>query len=271
VFGGGHHEGAVFNTVEAYDTGSDTWSGRANMPTARVFAAAATAPSGKIYVAGGSTSVDSSTALDAMEEYNPATNSWTTRAPMPTARLGLALVAAPNGKLYAIGGYSTSAQQALGFVEEYDPTTDQWTRRADMPSARTRFGAALGLDGKIYATGGDLGGFAPQPSLEVYDPIANTWTTRTPLPTARSDIAAATAGNGRIYVVGGFITQGELSLVEEYTPATDSWVRRDDMQDRRRVPGLVTGANGRLYAIGGFGGTAQFGTTLDTIEEGTPF
>ncbi len=270
VFGGGQPDVLAFNTVEAYDPVTNTWTARANMPTARQELAAATAPNGRIYVAGGAASRADAVALTTLEEYDPITNTWASRAPMPTARIGLALVTAPNGRLYAIGGYSTAANTALSHVEEYDPTTNQWTRRADMPTPRTRFGATLGSDGRIYAVGGDFGGFAPQATLEVYDPIANSWQTRAPMPSARPEGAAATAANGRIYVVGGFLNNVELRLVEEYTPATDSWVRRADMLDRRRGPGLAA-ANGRLYAIGGFGGTGEFGDTLNSVEEGTLF
>jgi hypothetical protein len=270
VFGGGHHGGDVFNVVEAYDPSTNTWSTRASMPTARVRLAAATAPGGTIFVVGGATASGvNGVALTALEAYDPVTNTWTTRAPMPTARYGLALVTAPNGRLYAIGGYSTSADQALGFVEEYNPATDQWVRRADMPTARVHFGATLGPDGRVYVAGGDLGGFSPQTALEVYNPATDTWETETPIPTARPEVAAATAA-ARIFVVGGLQINDELRLVEEYSTDTDTWVRRSDMIDRRRAPVLVT-ASGRLYAIGGFGGSDLFGTTINSVEEGTPF
>jgi len=51
-----------------------------------------------------------------VEEYDPATNTWATKAPMPTARGRLGLAAAGNAKLYAVGG--DSPETAL---EEYTP------------------------------------------------------------------------------------------------------------------------------------------------------
>src|SRR2546423_12290840 len=64
---------------------------------------AAVEAGGKIYVVGGC----ASGRLNDVEEYDPASNTWTTKAPMPTARYGLAAAEA-GGKIYAIGGDSSS-------------------------------------------------------------------------------------------------------------------------------------------------------------------
>jgi hypothetical protein len=62
-----------------------------------------------------------------VEEYDPATNTWTTKAPMPTARESLGLAAASNGKIYAVGGAVMSIHgvhfegHPLATVEEYTP------------------------------------------------------------------------------------------------------------------------------------------------------
>lgn len=57
---------------------------------------------GKLYVAGGMTSEGE--LLDSVEEYDPAANRWTLKAPMPSARAHLALTAL-DGRLYALGGF----------------------------------------------------------------------------------------------------------------------------------------------------------------------
>ena len=62
--------------------------------------------------------------LSTVEEYDPTTNRWRSRSPMPTARNHL-LAAAVNGRIYAIGGRLGSAQIRVAddtnIVEEYDP------------------------------------------------------------------------------------------------------------------------------------------------------
>ncbi|PYJ61740.1 MAG: hypothetical protein DME24_05770, partial [Verrucomicrobia bacterium] len=54
-----------------------------------------------------------------VEGYDPASNTWTTKAPMLTARYYLA-AAEVGGKIYAIGGASSSGA-SLNVVEAYTP------------------------------------------------------------------------------------------------------------------------------------------------------
>lgn len=56
-----------------------------------------------------------------VKEYDPANNTWTTKASMSTARVGPA-AAAVNGKIYAIGGYDNTGNP-VATVEEYDLST----------------------------------------------------------------------------------------------------------------------------------------------------
>ena len=90
-------------------------------------------------------------AVNNLEVYNPATDTWSVLAPMPTARYGLALVAA-SGRLYALGGSSTPGQ-ALATVESYDPIANSWRTEPSMPTARALVGATV-LDGTIRDSGG---------------------------------------------------------------------------------------------------------------------
>src|SRR5262249_10045612 len=124
------------------------------MPTARLRLAAAPAPNRELYATGGATSTSILIVrLATVEEYDPATNTWATKASMPTARSGLGVAAAPNGNLYAIGGAGSTG--FLTTAEEYDPATNTWATKAPMPTARDRLGVAAAPNGKLYATGGD--------------------------------------------------------------------------------------------------------------------
>lgn len=59
---------------------------------------------GKLYAVGGLTvGGEVGAVLDTVEEYDPATDSWTNKAPLSRSRVGAGLAAASNGKLYAIG------------------------------------------------------------------------------------------------------------------------------------------------------------------------
>ena len=133
----------------------NAWVAKAPIPTARDGATAATV-NGRIYVVGGRIRDDYAippveTFFATNEEYDPATNIWATRAPMPTARNQPAS-GVVNGKIYVMGGRTTGLSQ-LDVNEEYDPLTIAWTTKAPMPTARAYLGGngAAVVNGKIYA------------------------------------------------------------------------------------------------------------------------
>ncbi len=168
VIGGGNGV-SWLTTVEEYDPATNTWATRASMPTARGDMGVAAASNGKIYVIGGfyGPTYVPGTYLATVEEYDPATNTWATRASMPTARDGLGVVVASNGKIYAIGGQNVT-DGYLAIVEEYDPATDTWATRASMLTARFGLGAAKASNGELYAIGGYNGGWLT--AVEEYSP-----------------------------------------------------------------------------------------------------
>src|SRR5438034_55242 len=128
----------------------------------------------------------------------PGSGSWTTKAPMPTARYGLG-VAAVNGILYAVGGANVGA--SVERMGADDPVTNTWTTKAPMPTARYGLGVAA-VNGILYAVGG-ASVSAILATLEAYDPVTNTWTTKAPMPTARVYLGVDGI-IGTLYAVGGF-------------------------------------------------------------------
>ncbi len=211
---GGVGGGVYTNTVESYN--GTSWSPKASMSVSRDLLAAA-ASNGKIYAIGGRTSHSPTVLTSTVEEYDPATNAWTTKSPMPTARNYLVAATASNGKIYAIGG-SNSSGTVLATVEEYNPATNTWTTKSPMSTARADAAAAAAPDGKIYVIGGH-DGVNTLATVEAYDPATNTWTSATSMPTARSGLGAAVS-NGKIYAIGGVgIGNVVLATVEEATGA----------------------------------------------------
>ena len=122
IYAIGGNLGAIANwinlsTVEEYDPTTDTWTKKADMPTARDNLSVSVVNE-KIYAIGGATSTVNDTSL--VEEYNPAIDAWTKRNDMPTARWGVA-TSAVNGKIYAIGGGVAGKFEVFSTVEEYTP------------------------------------------------------------------------------------------------------------------------------------------------------
>ncbi|GAF89851.1 unnamed protein product, partial [marine sediment metagenome] len=119
--------------VEEYSPVNNIWITKNPMPTPR-WGVASVIINGQIYVIGGSCAcphiiVDPSSALEA---YDPSTDTWTVKSPMPTPRWDLS-AAEVNGKIYAIGGWDPYGETVLQTVEEYDPTNDTWTTKSPMP------------------------------------------------------------------------------------------------------------------------------------------
>ena len=104
------------------EVSEDSWIFLEPMPTVRHSMGVAVA-NGKIYVIGGR---DSTMILDAVEIYDPLTETWdTTAAPLPTPRC-FAGSAVCNDKIYIIGGMRDLYGYATDLVERYDPATNQW-------------------------------------------------------------------------------------------------------------------------------------------------
>jgi hypothetical protein len=85
------------------------------------------------------------------EVYDLATDTWSTRASMPTARSGVGL-AALDGKVYVIGGegWIDELGGVSRAVEAYDPKRNSWAEEAQMPTPRRGFAKGV-IDGKLYA------------------------------------------------------------------------------------------------------------------------
>lgn len=272
-----------FNVTDATNLSSNVLSSRVRIaafpwtslqagPTQREYAASAVL-GGRLYVVGGQITNSGTTpgpTTAVMEVYDPATHTWSTANPMPTARMGLVAVAY-NSKLYAIGGSRDGfGTAAVGTVEEYDPTTGFWTTRTSMPTPR-HFAAAAAtsspLGNLIVVAGGEAFDGSPLSTVEGYNPATNAWMVRSALPAPRSQLAMATGANGRLYAVGGYaglITQwtGEVA---EYDPLSDSWIQRARMPTPRAHLALVQ-INGLLLAAGG----ENTDRSLDVLERYDP-
>jgi len=230
----------------------DTWTTKADMPTARSYLSASVVD-GKIYAIGGLS--EQSRALPTVEMYEPVTNTWVRKADMPTARLNFA-TSVVSGRIYAIGGLPGTVGAAYSKVEEYDPVTDTWTQKADMPTARNGFGAGV-VDGRIYTIGGHTiepaGATAGLSTVEVYDHLTDTWTRKAGMPTARTGLSVSVVDE-KIYAIGGVFTSpwAGLPTVEVYDPATDTWTRKADMITGRSSVSTIV-VDKKIYAIGGAG------------------
>ncbi|WP_053378579.1 Kelch repeat-containing protein [Nitrospira moscoviensis] len=239
---------AITAAVEEYDPSTDRWAAKASMP-AGLHHVGIGAVGGRLYVIGGYQQSGLSVwhPVATVYAYDPAADTWSERAPMPTPRGALA-VAEHEGKLYAIGGYDRKANSAA--VEVYDPERDTWISRAALPTPRDHLAAAT-LGGKIYAIGGRLNGdYRRNLSVtEVYDPLTDRWSRGPDLPTARSGITASVVG-GRVHVFGGESGEGTFRENEAYDPTAGAWRTMAPMPSGRHGLGSAV-LQGRIHVISG--------------------
>jgi N-acetylneuraminic acid mutarotase len=206
-------------------------------------------------------------------EYDPATDKWTKKKPMPLASHHVSF-SEHKGKIYAFGGFVLPQSGPPAWVPidnawEYDPAADTWRALAPLPTKRGS-PVAVSVGDKLYVIGGATtlpGADAVHPArphysvgaVEEYDPAANVWRSRAPIPTPRNHAVAGVV-NGKIYVIGGrvggaFVSSGSsnVGVVEEYDPAADRWgpPKARMPSARSAMAGGVYG--GKIYVAGGEG------------------
>jgi hypothetical protein len=200
--------------LEVYDSATDTWdTTKTDMPTAREGVSACVVDS-IIYVIGGV--APGGVALKDVEAYDPATDTWTTKAPMPTGRWALSTEVV-DGKIYAMG----TGQIGGKTVEEYDPATDTWTTKASMLVGNGYFGTCVD-DGIIYTLGGASSYTTQYSRVFTYNPLTDEWSEKTAMSAARSALGTGVV-NKKIYAIGGSTgsSMSPLSTNEECTPHND--------------------------------------------------
>lgn len=255
-----------------------TWTIKSPMTVARSRPAAAVVK-GKVYVIGGESPLFSAEVQEAsgnsafsedwtaqawettLEQYNPVTNTWATKAQKPTGVSNVSAAVIKN-KIYVPGGYDGST--ALSILEVYTPSTNTWSSKAPLPAARMGPAVAAVYD-KLYVIGGYDGANYTNTCF-VYNPSSNAWSSCAPMSFARGYTAAGVV-NGKIYVVGG--RDGsvlDMNYVEAYDPLTNTWTTKAPLMTPRGGPGVV-GYGKFLYACGG--GWSSYLTSCEKYDPTT--
>lgn len=266
VLGGYPSSRTSVDTVQVYDPVTDSWSLASPMPQS-INHHAAIAVDGILYVMGGQVSASGGGPfVDTTYAYDPATDSWSERASMPTARSGIA-AAVVDGKIYVAGGRPPHGND----FAVYDPANDTWNSLPNMPTGRNHLGV-VAIDNQILVIGGRFGaGFSSVITdvVEVFDTQTNTWTDGNHMPTQRSGHNAIVA-NGCLHVFGGEgngpgNVNGLYPQHELYDPDSDSWT------ELALMPTPIHGVTGLAFIDGYIhlpgGGLSQGGSSGSTIHQ----
>ena len=111
-----------------YDPTTDAYVQKANVPNPRQWCTSAVVGS-KIYLIGG---VYAGIAYNNNQEYDPVTDSWAIKTPLPVSMWG-ATRDNPviNGKIYVTHGHNGTTFFTSNYV--YDPTTNTWEQKGLPP------------------------------------------------------------------------------------------------------------------------------------------
>jgi N-acetylneuraminic acid mutarotase len=176
------------------------WNKIAPVPN-RCGAIACVALNGRIHAVGGAIGDTNVTkkSVDWHLAYDPKSDRWDKRAPMPTARDHTGTLAVGN-LIHVIGGRVDSSHTNSNLHHIYDPQKDEWEMRRPLPTARSGHGAVL-YRGRIFIMGGE-GTDRVFGQNEAYDPATDTWEAYAPMPTPRHGMGAVMLGDA-VHIAGG--------------------------------------------------------------------
>lgn len=180
-------------------------------------------------------------------------------AKLPAARQEHS-VAALNGEIYVIGGYSGGATTVTDSVIAYDPAKDSWRTVASFPGPLNH-GNAGAVNGELVVAGFYTNGGMSTATTQVYayDPASDAWTEKSPLPVNTERAAACVAVDaGLMYVIGGAHDGMSVDNVARYDPVADTWQELASLPERREhcaagaIGGIIYVGGGRVDGITGF-------------------
>ena len=230
---------AIAESASSAEITENSWTTKTSAPFAGSCEAAVV--NGKIYVFGGG----------ANYEYDPATDNWTTKAPMPSASWAETAVVV-NGKIYVL---------ANSVPYEYDPETNTWKTGKPMPTARSQFRAEA-VNGKIYVISGRTGDmYSTVKATEAYDPATDSWETKAEIPYHVAS-GGSTVLDDKIFVIGGqneFHDPMNPGFVQIYDPTVDAWKQGTPHPNPAWIEDEVAATTGlyapkRIYVMGGIEG-----------------
>ena len=204
---------------EEYDPINNTWTTKANI-NINLKSHTSSSVNWKIYVIWWYGEINwTNTYLNINEEYDPISNTWTTKANLPTARMNL-VSASYNWKIYVIW-WKDSTWNSVDINEEYDPINNTWSTKEAMPTAREEMSASV-LQWKIFVLWWNMDWW----ENEEYNPDINFWSIKLKLINRRKRHASASI-NDKLYVFGWYYVS-IMSSVEEYKYNTIYFKQKED-------------------------------------------
>jgi N-acetylneuraminic acid mutarotase len=209
-------QSTVWRLNSLTSTTSAGWTALTSLPVPQAEASAASLLD-RVHIVGGRSPATSRNRdwtdhidVDLHWAYDPASDKWEQRTPLPTPR-NSAATAVYNNALYVIGGRTVRGGNTNA-VDVYEPLTNRWMRAAPMPKPK-REKIPVGASGhaaalwkeRFYVFGGEwfrTGDAGVYSDVYEYDPREDKWRVLGPMPNPRHGLGAVALHDG-VYVCGG--------------------------------------------------------------------
>lgn len=207
----GNHGGPATDTVQVYNTLTNSWSAGPTLPEPHA-SGAAVLLGRKVHVIGGlKPNRSDMTDHHMVYDLNNPSAGWDTlsyaRPPAPRDHVGYASM---RGKIYIAGGQTGHDGPNPTFDKNelyaYDPVENSWTFLDTLPQVRSHIETGtFAVDGNLIITGGNTSPCCPAllKGIISYNPDSSRWTNLCDMPTWLSNPAAKVIGNKFILTHGG--------------------------------------------------------------------
>lgn len=249
-------------TLYEYDPATNTWTILSNIGGGLDRAwSGSFVINNKAYLVGGSFGTLSDV-TDDVQEYDPATDTWTAKAKYPGGNRDGMYTFTIGNKAYVGGGFDGAVTKSDFY--EYDPTTDTWTQKATPPFGPVIFASAFTIGRKGYVTSGSPGGSNQIKTLYEYDPATDTWTRKADFPGAERQAGFSFSNDTEGFYGGGMSNYNTTYKdIWKYEPLGDKWTQVTDITYEYTAWAFATVVSGDIYV----GTGARFTTTLEFTDE----
>jgi N-acetylneuraminic acid mutarotase len=225
------------------------WNRKADLPSVGRGCAFAFSLNDKIYTGTGcKIDTSSSTYKNDLWQFDPVSNTWSSKANYPG--LGRVLISSfsINGKGYAgLGSYKTGTiTYRPNDFWMYDPLINTWTRKADFPGPARVQNVCFSIGSKAYIA---LGlGSVYYNDLWEYDTNTDTWTKKADFPDGMRIESVAFTINGFGYVGAGSDDSDLMhSDFWRYNPILDQWNAITSMPGTVKLRATAFAINNSIY------------------------
>lgn len=209
--------------TDTYDPQGRNWTAGPLLSQKRWYPTNIGLPSGRTLTFGGQARAGA--ASNAVDEYNPATNTINQLPATATKPLGLypRMHVMPNGRVLKTGPSRMSAY--------FDPATNSWSNAASMLYGARNRGNSILLPGasRVLVIGGQSSSnAAPTATTEILDTSATTpkWRYTGSLTYPRVLANTVNLPDGQVLILGGgaqFKYTNPVTIPELYNPVTEAW------------------------------------------------